>query len=312
MIIGVPKEIKTGEQRVALTPAGVHALADHGHRVLIEPGAGTGSGFRDDDYTQLGALLRPAAAGVGRGGAGPQGQGAHPVGIPGIPGRPGPVHVPPSRRRARAHPGAPEGQHGRDRLRDGAAPRREPSPPHADERSGRPAVGPGGRLPPGEGARGPWHPALRRPRGAAGQRDDHRRRHRRPQRGEDRGGPRRGRVGPRRERRPPAPCRRHLPGPGRHPRVQRLQHRPPRPARRPAGRRRPRRGRARPGPGPGDDGEDDEGRLGDRRRRGGPGGLRRDDAPDDARRARSTACTASCTTAWRTYPRSCRARPRSP
>ncbi len=60
MIIGVPKEIKAGEQRVALTPAGVQALAGHGHRVLIEPGAGTGSGFRDDDYTQLGAQLRPA------------------------------------------------------------------------------------------------------------------------------------------------------------------------------------------------------------------------------------------------------------
>ena len=62
MIIGVPKEIKTGEQRVALTPAGVHALVDHGHRVLIEPGAGMGSGFRDDDYTQLGAVLRPVDA----------------------------------------------------------------------------------------------------------------------------------------------------------------------------------------------------------------------------------------------------------
>jgi alanine dehydrogenase len=62
VIIGVPKEIKTGEQRVALTPAGVHALVDHGHRVLIEPGAGMGSGFRDDDYTQLGAVLRPVDA----------------------------------------------------------------------------------------------------------------------------------------------------------------------------------------------------------------------------------------------------------
>ena len=62
MIIGVPKEIKTGEQRVALTPAGVHTLVDHGHRVLIEPGAGAASGFRDDDYTQLGAVLRPAEA----------------------------------------------------------------------------------------------------------------------------------------------------------------------------------------------------------------------------------------------------------
>jgi alanine dehydrogenase len=62
VIIGVPKEIKTGEQRVALTPAGVHTLVDHGHRVLIEPGAGMGSGFRDDDYTQLGAALRPVEA----------------------------------------------------------------------------------------------------------------------------------------------------------------------------------------------------------------------------------------------------------
>jgi alanine dehydrogenase len=62
VIIGVPKEIKTGEQRVALTPAGVQALVDHGHQVLIEPGAGVGSGFRDDDYTQLGAGLKPAEA----------------------------------------------------------------------------------------------------------------------------------------------------------------------------------------------------------------------------------------------------------
>jgi alanine dehydrogenase len=59
VIIGVPKEIKSGEQRVALTPAGVQTLVGHGHRVLIEPGAGVGSGFRDDDYTQLGALLPP-------------------------------------------------------------------------------------------------------------------------------------------------------------------------------------------------------------------------------------------------------------
>ena len=62
MIIGVPKEIKPGEQRVGLTPAGVQTLVGHGHRVLVEPGAGTGSGFRDDDYTQLGAQLRPVDA----------------------------------------------------------------------------------------------------------------------------------------------------------------------------------------------------------------------------------------------------------
>ena len=62
MIIGVPKEIKSGEQRVALTPAGVHALVGHGHQVLIEPGAGVGSGFRDEEYTQLGASLKAAEA----------------------------------------------------------------------------------------------------------------------------------------------------------------------------------------------------------------------------------------------------------
>jgi alanine dehydrogenase len=62
VIIGVPKEIKAGEQRVALTPAGVQALVDQGHRVLVEPGAGAGSGFRDDDYAQPGARLRPAEA----------------------------------------------------------------------------------------------------------------------------------------------------------------------------------------------------------------------------------------------------------
>jgi alanine dehydrogenase len=57
VIIGVPREIKTGEQRVALTPAGVRTLVDQGHRVLIEQGAGMGSGFRDDDYTEQGARI---------------------------------------------------------------------------------------------------------------------------------------------------------------------------------------------------------------------------------------------------------------
>jgi alanine dehydrogenase len=62
VIIGVPREIKTGEQRVAITPAGAHALVEQGHRVLVEPGAGGGSGIRDDDYAQVGAGLCPAEA----------------------------------------------------------------------------------------------------------------------------------------------------------------------------------------------------------------------------------------------------------
>src|SRR5712691_9585352 len=57
MIVGVPREIKIGEQRVALTPAGARAFAEAGHRVLVEPGAGQGSGIRDEDYLRAGAAL---------------------------------------------------------------------------------------------------------------------------------------------------------------------------------------------------------------------------------------------------------------
>ena len=58
MIIGVPKEIKTEEWRVALTPAGTKALMEKGHKILIEKGAGTASGFSDDEYSEVGASLQ--------------------------------------------------------------------------------------------------------------------------------------------------------------------------------------------------------------------------------------------------------------
>lgn len=57
MIIGVPKEIKNNENRVALTPAGVHSLAIKGHKVVVEMSAGTGSGIEDCDYTAAGAVI---------------------------------------------------------------------------------------------------------------------------------------------------------------------------------------------------------------------------------------------------------------
>lgn len=57
MIIGVPKEIKTDEYRVALTPAGVRELAGAGHRVVIERGAGVGSSISDADYVANGATI---------------------------------------------------------------------------------------------------------------------------------------------------------------------------------------------------------------------------------------------------------------
>ena len=57
MIIGVPKEIKTLENRVAMTPAGVEALTGRGHQVLVEQGAGTGSGLDDQRYIDAGARI---------------------------------------------------------------------------------------------------------------------------------------------------------------------------------------------------------------------------------------------------------------
>ncbi|PSR16029.1 alanine dehydrogenase, partial [filamentous cyanobacterium CCP3] len=57
MRIGLPKEIKDQEFRVGLTPAAVQSLAQQGHQVMVQTGAGVGSGFSDDDYQQAGAKL---------------------------------------------------------------------------------------------------------------------------------------------------------------------------------------------------------------------------------------------------------------
>ncbi|PIC64650.1 alanine dehydrogenase [Sporosarcina sp. P13] len=57
MLIGVPKEIKNNENRVAMTPAGVFTLCSSGHEVLIETGAGLGSSFTDKDYMDAGAKV---------------------------------------------------------------------------------------------------------------------------------------------------------------------------------------------------------------------------------------------------------------
>ena len=57
MIIGVPKEIKKEEKRVAITPAGVMALVSHHHTVLVEAGAGVGSGITDRQYANAGATI---------------------------------------------------------------------------------------------------------------------------------------------------------------------------------------------------------------------------------------------------------------
>ncbi len=59
MIVGVPKEIKANENRIALVPAGAEALVSAGHDVVIEQGAGAGSGFPDSEYEGVGARIEP-------------------------------------------------------------------------------------------------------------------------------------------------------------------------------------------------------------------------------------------------------------
>ena len=61
MFVGIPKEIKPQENRVAITPAGVESFAKAGHKVAIETGAGEGSGFTDREYTAAGAKIVNAA-----------------------------------------------------------------------------------------------------------------------------------------------------------------------------------------------------------------------------------------------------------
>ena len=61
MKIGIPREIKNHEYRVAISPAGVHELSERGHEVIIESGAGIGSSFADEDFKAAGAQILQAA-----------------------------------------------------------------------------------------------------------------------------------------------------------------------------------------------------------------------------------------------------------
>ena len=61
MKVGVPREIKNHEYRVAITPAGVHELVRHGHEVYIERDAGVGSSISNDEYIAAGARILDTA-----------------------------------------------------------------------------------------------------------------------------------------------------------------------------------------------------------------------------------------------------------
>jgi alanine dehydrogenase len=64
MIIGTPKEIKDNEYRVGITPGGVRQLAQAGHQVFVETGAGEGSGFSDEEYETSRAKIVSTSAEV--------------------------------------------------------------------------------------------------------------------------------------------------------------------------------------------------------------------------------------------------------
>src|SRR5689334_14196176 len=64
MLIGVPKEVKTHEYRVGLVPGSVRELVHHGHKVVVETGAGAGVGFDDRAYENAGAKILARAADV--------------------------------------------------------------------------------------------------------------------------------------------------------------------------------------------------------------------------------------------------------
>ncbi len=61
MIIGIPKEIKTAENRIAMPPSGVETLVNKGHKVIVEKAGGLGSAFYDEDYLKAGAEIAPTA-----------------------------------------------------------------------------------------------------------------------------------------------------------------------------------------------------------------------------------------------------------
>src|SRR5437899_1366827 len=67
MIVGVPTEVKTDEYRVAMTPVGVEELTRTGNKVLIEAGAGQGSGISDEQYANCGGVVGANAAKIAAG-----------------------------------------------------------------------------------------------------------------------------------------------------------------------------------------------------------------------------------------------------
>ena len=183
MRIGIPAEIKADENRVAITPSGVAAFATRGHEVVLE--ARRGNVQRDPGPRlpgRRGSGGRGGRRGLGTRRSGPQGQGATRTGVRPDAARADRLHLPAPRRVARTHGAASRAPRRRDRLRDGAARRRDAPVAGADVGGRGKAVDPGRRHLTRDALRRQGAAPAGGVRSAARSGDDSRRRRRRPQR----------------------------------------------------------------------------------------------------------------------------------
>ncbi|MEH3077760.1 MAG: alanine dehydrogenase [Quadrisphaera sp.] len=154
LVVGVPTEVKDNENRVALQPDGAAELVHHGHRVLVQAGAGAGSRFTDAEFAAAGAeVVDGADAVLRRSRPHRQGEGTRPLRVPPLPRGPAALHLPARCRRPLADRLPAREAHRLHRLRDGPDPRRPPPAAHPHER-GRRAHGRAGRGPPPREPRG--------------------------------------------------------------------------------------------------------------------------------------------------------------
>src|SRR5215204_3350336 len=144
LVVGVPKEIKDKEGRVSVQPDGVAELAYHGREVVVQAGAGSGSGFSDDEYVAAGARVVSTADEVFAA-ADLIVKVKEPIAEEYDRFRPGAaaVHLSPPGGRPPAHRVPPRTAHRLDRVRDGADPGWAAAAAHADERGCGPHGCPG-------------------------------------------------------------------------------------------------------------------------------------------------------------------------
>ncbi len=186
MKIGVVKEIKPDEYRVALTPAGAHELVARGHEVVVEHDGRRGVGVRRCRVRRCGRLAGCRRRRLGRRRSGAQGQGAAAGRVRAHPPGSDPLHLPAPRARARADACADRLGGDLHRLRDGRDRRSAAAAAGTDERGRRTARPADGRARARASAGRPRDAARRRRRRRAGEGRRARRRDRRLQRGADR------------------------------------------------------------------------------------------------------------------------------